>query len=232
MGLVIERERLAGETDGLRYYCPGTEKGGEETQPLWEKWFHCHDLGQQLGPVIKEYFASEQHQTGQPIPGTLASPTPVVLDTQTEVPAPFSLAGWVTDNKGRLAEGHVALFEQGEFQVTAVSPAARCVRGSVAAAAVVRLASTRSRRLVLTPGVPLTSPAPLDVASFDGTCAPETEAWLWQHTGESVATVDGVARDMGAGDSLLVRAGQSYSWKQGAGDDAVGFVVKMTPTSS
>lgn len=31
-----------------RYFC---EDG---VSPLWEKWFHCEDLGTQLGPIIKE----------------------------------------------------------------------------------------------------------------------------------------------------------------------------------
>ncbi|CAI8024337.1 3-hydroxyanthranilate 3,4-dioxygenase [Geodia barretti] len=48
VGLVIERERSEDEVDGLRYYVDGTIK------PLWEEWFHCDDLGTQLGPVIKK----------------------------------------------------------------------------------------------------------------------------------------------------------------------------------
>ena len=32
----------------IRYFC---EDG---VSPLWEKWFHCEDLGTQLGPIIKE----------------------------------------------------------------------------------------------------------------------------------------------------------------------------------
>ncbi len=41
----------------------------DTTAPLWEEWFHCHDLGTQLGPVIKRYFASEEYKTGTPPPG-------------------------------------------------------------------------------------------------------------------------------------------------------------------
>ena len=48
MGLVIERERLPEERDGLRYYCK------DDHTVLWEKFFYCEDLGTQLGPVIKE----------------------------------------------------------------------------------------------------------------------------------------------------------------------------------
>lgn len=48
----MERERLDDEMDGLRYYVDGT------TDPLWEEWFHCTDLGTQLGPVIKRLLMS------------------------------------------------------------------------------------------------------------------------------------------------------------------------------
>ncbi|KAI6071776.1 3-hydroxyanthranilate 3,4-dioxygenase [Aix galericulata] len=48
VGLVIERERLKTEIDGLRYYV------GESTNVLFEKWFHCEDLGTQLTPIIQE----------------------------------------------------------------------------------------------------------------------------------------------------------------------------------
>lgn len=44
----MERERSDDEIDGLRYYVDGT------TNVLWEEWFHCYDLGIQLGPVIKK----------------------------------------------------------------------------------------------------------------------------------------------------------------------------------
>lgn len=60
VGLVIERERLATETDGLRFYVDGS------TQPLFERWFHCVDLGSQLKPIIDEFFASPECQTQTP----------------------------------------------------------------------------------------------------------------------------------------------------------------------
>ncbi len=33
-------------------------------ESLYERWFYCDDLGSQLGPVIRAFFASEQHKTG------------------------------------------------------------------------------------------------------------------------------------------------------------------------
>lgn len=60
VGLVIERERLQTEVDGLRYYI------GNSTQVLFERWFHCVDLGSQLKPVIDEFFNSQEFATQKP----------------------------------------------------------------------------------------------------------------------------------------------------------------------
>lgn len=61
VGLVIERDRVPGELDGLRYY---TRDGSGNV--LFEEWFHCTDLGTQLKPVIDRFFASECYKTGIP----------------------------------------------------------------------------------------------------------------------------------------------------------------------
>lgn len=58
--VVIERERLKQEIDGLRYHIKGT------TIPLFERWFYCEDLGTQLIPIIQEYFDSEECATQVP----------------------------------------------------------------------------------------------------------------------------------------------------------------------
>lgn len=61
IGLVIERKRIEGvETDGLRYYCK------DKKTILYQKVFYCKDLGLELVPIIKEYFASEEYATGKP----------------------------------------------------------------------------------------------------------------------------------------------------------------------
>ena len=39
IGLVIERKRPANEVDGVRWFIPNSK------EPLYEKWFHCTDLG-------------------------------------------------------------------------------------------------------------------------------------------------------------------------------------------
>ena len=58
LGLVIERQRYKdeGEVDGLRWYTDfDTCKN-----ILWERYFHCGDLGKDLVPVVQAYKSSEE----------------------------------------------------------------------------------------------------------------------------------------------------------------------------
>ncbi|EDO48567.1 predicted protein [Nematostella vectensis] len=109
VGLVIERERLPEEIDGLRYFC---EDG---VTVLWEKFFHCTDLTQ-IAPVIKEFFESEEHKTGKPSKESSCS---INVDTETELMEPFPLKQWLKDNKDSYRSGSMAIFEKGEFKVHA-----------------------------------------------------------------------------------------------------------------
>ena len=47
---------------------------GDTTDSLWERWFYCVDLGSQLGPVIKDFFDSEEYRTQQPGLGSFMCP--------------------------------------------------------------------------------------------------------------------------------------------------------------
>lgn len=116
IGLVIERERAEDEKDGLRYY---VEKDGKPTlESLYEEWFHCEDLGSQLGPIIKRYFASEQHKTGKPIPGTIPEKPPIIPDKHKLLEDPFSLNQWLAENRTMIErEGHLNIFgEEANYQ--------------------------------------------------------------------------------------------------------------------
>ncbi|NXT18223.1 3HAO dioxygenase, partial [Syrrhaptes paradoxus] len=97
VGLVIERKRLKTEMDALRYYV------GESTNVLFEKWFHCEDLGTQLKPIIQEFFNSRQYQTGKPNPDELLKETPFPLNP-TSVMEPFSFRGWLNDHRGEIKQ--------------------------------------------------------------------------------------------------------------------------------
>ncbi|XP_071802302.1 3-hydroxyanthranilate 3,4-dioxygenase-like [Asterias amurensis] len=118
IGLVLERERDEKEMDGLRYFV------GDSTESLYEVWFHCEDLGSQLGPLIKTYFASEQHKTGKPIPGTIPENPPVTIDQETVVEDPMSLQGWIETNKEEIEEkGHKFLFgKKYQFEIVMYGP--------------------------------------------------------------------------------------------------------------
>jgi 3-hydroxyanthranilate 3,4-dioxygenase len=59
LGLVIERERDMKESDHLRWYC----RQENCRNIVFDKSFHCKDLGKELPPVIAEYYGSEQLRT-------------------------------------------------------------------------------------------------------------------------------------------------------------------------
>ena len=58
-GLVVERARLPDELDGLRFY----STSDSTSDPIYEHWFHCSDLGSQLAPVITQFFNSHEFRS-------------------------------------------------------------------------------------------------------------------------------------------------------------------------
>ncbi|XP_053402443.1 3-hydroxyanthranilate 3,4-dioxygenase-like [Mercenaria mercenaria] len=114
VGLVIERERAEDEKDGLRYFIE--EDGKPTLNSLYEEWFHCEDLGSQLGPIIKRFFASEQHKTGKPLPGTIPEVPPVVLNSDLTLQDPFLLADYIKENRAKIdSTGFIKLFERDDY---------------------------------------------------------------------------------------------------------------------
>jgi len=126
VGLVIERERLPTETDGLRYYV------GDTTQTLFERWFFCDDLGTQLKPVIEEFFASEEFRTGTPGPSSINENPPWLPDSSRVVEKPFNLQGWLNEHRTLInTKGSYPLFSQSSYQsdisVLGLGPGSRLV---------------------------------------------------------------------------------------------------------
>ena len=124
LGLVIERERYLdkGELDGLRWY---TDFDACD-KVLWEKYFHCYDLGRDLVPVVKEFKASSEASSGVPVAAAAdgaaaAAAASFKIDAETEVPDPFSLQEWIDAHAEELNAGKALnLFEghpDGEFTV-------------------------------------------------------------------------------------------------------------------
>jgi 3-hydroxyanthranilate 3,4-dioxygenase len=107
LGLVLERARDEGasppEVDGLRWYTDFENP----TEILWEKFFHCGDLGRDLVPVVKAFHASAEKAAGRPSAQSVCTEEerPFVVDTTTAVPDPFSLDAWVAAHAEALASG-------------------------------------------------------------------------------------------------------------------------------
>jgi len=104
LGLVVERERYEneGEVDGLRWYTDFNAPN----EILWEKFFHCGDLGRDLVPVVKEFHASEEKQSG--VPGKQVhtdADRPFKQDVDTLVPPPFNLNKWIEAHHAELHAG-------------------------------------------------------------------------------------------------------------------------------
>ena len=53
LGLVIERQRLEGEQDGLMWRCP------QCTAKMYEEYFHLTNIVTQFKPVFERFFASD-----------------------------------------------------------------------------------------------------------------------------------------------------------------------------
>lgn len=85
LGVVVERARADSELDGLRYFVDETNQ-----RVLWQRFFHVTDLGSQLVPLIKTYFASEAFATRQPGEGDVP-PSAWEPDATSILPTPFAL---------------------------------------------------------------------------------------------------------------------------------------------
>lgn len=112
VGLVLERERVPGEIDALRWYTPdGTGR------VLYEETFFCSDLGRELPPVISRFKASDAARTGAPATlGTVGAPTTVMGDVGVArmTREPFSLLGWAEAVRARGAGvGAVPMYGRG-----------------------------------------------------------------------------------------------------------------------
>jgi 3-hydroxyanthranilate 3,4-dioxygenase len=64
LGLVVERERLPHELDSMCWYTDFSKCD----QLLFERYFKCRDLGQDLVPIVSEFNQSSEKRTNQPDP--------------------------------------------------------------------------------------------------------------------------------------------------------------------
>jgi 3-hydroxyanthranilate 3,4-dioxygenase len=106
IGLVVERERVPTEQDGLRWYI-----NDKSTDVLYERWFHCVDLGTQLKPIIEGFFASQEYRTRKP--SEEMPKAPWEPDSETKVIKPVNVMDWMS--RQELKEGmFIPLFGGGD----------------------------------------------------------------------------------------------------------------------
>lgn len=127
IGLVIERERLPEEKDGLRWYVQNSETKEPIGTILYQEWFHCTDLGTQLKPVIERFFASEEYKTNTPKREYTDDDQPYQIDQMTALGHPFSFKQWVS--KHLKADNASPTGTVGNVMFGATSKEAGCARG-------------------------------------------------------------------------------------------------------
>lgn len=110
VGFVMERKREDNEIDCLRYY------QDQCTDRLFERWFHTMDLGQQLGPVIKEFFASEEYRSGQPKADSFPAKPLIDNNEKIDLGNPFPLNNWIDEHHDELSKGHALSLFAEKFQ--------------------------------------------------------------------------------------------------------------------
>jgi 3-hydroxyanthranilate 3,4-dioxygenase len=113
VGMVLERERLPTESDGLTWYA----RDGS-TNILYQEFFHCTDLGVQLKPVIERFFSTDAYKTGIPSRRYSASESPIHVDNTTTLHEPFNLKDWIKEYAEANPTNTTVLFGRG-----AVNPA-------------------------------------------------------------------------------------------------------------
>ena len=124
IGLVVERQRSEDEPpDGLRYYTDFATCDAV----LWERYFHCQDLGKDLAPIVAAFNASEEKATRKPSADSVLATPPLQQDVTTVVPPPFNLQRWLEAHAAELDAGaSLDLFDghpDGEFGVRVVGGA-------------------------------------------------------------------------------------------------------------
>jgi len=110
IGVVIERERLINEIDGLIWFNDKPEK-------IYQEFFHCIDLGTQLKPVIERYHASDTYKTRNPDPNTQITELPIAIDKETTLATPIHFQTWLQSVKSMQGETDIALYRSHEFHV-------------------------------------------------------------------------------------------------------------------
>eukprot|EP00908_Phaeocystis_cordata_P008463 Transcript_1914.p3 GENE.Transcript_1914~~Transcript_1914.p3 ORF type:complete len:196 (-),score=58.36 Transcript_1914:30-617(-) len=94
---------------------------------LWERYFHCQDLGKDLAPIVAAFNASEEKRTRTPSASSVPAAPPLRQDVTTVVPPPFNLQRWLARHAAALDAGaSLDLFEghpDREFRVRVVGGA-------------------------------------------------------------------------------------------------------------
>lgn len=111
VGLVIQRERLPHEKDGLRFLREDT------TELFFERWFHCDNVETDFKPIIREYLQSGRHHQDVGKTSALSSEEDIESSRfwpnfQAQICPPVHLSTWLQENRADLErDGRKSLYD-------------------------------------------------------------------------------------------------------------------------
>ncbi|KAJ6636734.1 3-hydroxyanthranilate 3,4-dioxygenase [Pseudolycoriella hygida] len=106
IGLVIERERIPSELDGLRYFIK------DSITPLFERWFYCENLGEQLVPIINEFFSCEERVTQIPTKYSIPESEPYALNDTQSTDQPINVEQFLQENRSQIETSAKRMFSE------------------------------------------------------------------------------------------------------------------------
>jgi 3-hydroxyanthranilate 3,4-dioxygenase len=80
IGIVVERNRPAGETEHQQFYCPNCDA------LVWDEVFDCKDIVEHFGASMEAFWADEERATCSSCNTRITKPAPVArIETDSEV---------------------------------------------------------------------------------------------------------------------------------------------------
>jgi len=219
VGLVIERLRTPDEVDGLRWYCsnPACRK------VVFEKFFHCENLGTQLQVLINRYYTDESLRTCKhcctvdPIPQQYLQRRVASIPSHNVVVQELPTPSWATHSPAVDSSSHPPPFFLQDF----INAHASSFQSPHISKVISRPPSEFRLEIIGGPSAPVEYRTNPD------------EIWFWQLKGDIMLKLNDGAQLK----DLTIREGECYLLPSNVphvvhrGPDTLGLVLERYPAS-
>jgi len=105
LGCVVERDRNQEEKDCVRYFV----NDSNNSEILWERWFHLSDVVKDLPPVIRQFNESEANKNGKPTKDSFVVDAPY-KPKELELTQPINLSNYIDQHLDEINKKPYQLF--------------------------------------------------------------------------------------------------------------------------